>query len=134
MEVPRQSESRHVGRRVDARRNHGLAACDVELHHRLDGRSELLLGDELVFHGRAHDARADSLGEVEDVSRDRAAVAHDLARIDGAEHAQAVFRFLIVDCVAARHERPRRMRGVGAAAQNLTRDLGTELAVEREQV
>ena len=119
---------------MDARRNHGLAACDVELHHRLDGRSELLLGDKLVFHGRAHDSRADSLGEVEDVSRDRAAVAHDLARIDGAEHAQAVFRFLIIDRVAARHERPRRMRGVGAAAQNLPRDLGAELAVEREQV
>ena len=27
-----------------------------------------------------------------------------------------------------------RMRGVGAAAQDLPRDLGTELAVEREQV
>ena len=119
---------------MDARCDHSLAACYVELHHRFDGRSKLLLGDELVFHGRAHDPCADSLGEVEDVSLNRAAVAHDLARVDGAEHAQAVFRFLIVNCVAACHERPRRMRGIGAAAQNLACNLGAELAVECEQV
>ena len=119
---------------MDARCDHGLATCDVELHHRLDGRSKLLLGDELVFHGSAHNPCADSLGEVEDVSRNRAAVAHNLARVDGAEHAQAVFRFHIIDRVAACHERPRRMCGIGAAAQNLPCDFGAELAVEREQV
>ena len=119
---------------MDARGDHRLAACYVELHHRFDGRSELLLGDELVFHGRAHDPCADSLGEVEDVSCNRAAVAHDFARVDGAEHAQAIFRLLIVNCVAACHESPCCMRRVGAAAQNLACDLGAELAVESEQV
>ena len=119
---------------MDARCDHGLATRDVELHHRLDGRSKLLLGNELVFHGGAHDPCADSLGEVEDVSLNRAAVAHNLARVDGAEHTQAVFRFLIVDRVAACHESPRRMRGVGAAAQDLPCDFGAEFAIEREQV
>ena len=119
---------------MDARCDHRLATRDVEFHHRLDGRSKLLLSDELVFHGSAHNPCADSLSEVEDVSRNRAAVAHDLARVDGAEHAQAVFRFLIVDRVAACHESPRCVRGIGAAAQDLPCDLGAELAVEREQV
>ena len=119
---------------MDARCDHRLAACYVELHHRFDGRSKLLLGDELVFHGSAHDPCADSLGEVEHIACNRALVAHDFARVDGAEHAQTIFRFLIVDRVAACHERPRRMRGVGAAAQNLPCDFGAELAVEREQV
>ena len=119
---------------MDARCDHSLATRDVEFHHRLDGRSELLLGDELVFHGSAHDPCADSLGEVEDVSHNRAAVAHDFARVDGAEHAQAIFRLLIVNCVAACHESPCCMRRVGAAAQNLACDLGAELAVESEQV
>ena len=134
MKVSCQAEPRHVGRCMDARCDHGLATRDVELHHRLDGRLKLLLGDELVFHGSAHDSRADSLGEVEDVSRDRAAVAHDFARVDGAEHAQAVFRFLIIDRVAACHESPRCARGIGAAAQNLACNLGAERAVESEQV
>ena len=134
MKVSCQAEPRHVGRRMDARCDHGLATRDVELHHRLDGRSKLLLGDELVFHGSAHDPCADSLGEVEDVSRNRAAVAHDLVRVDGAEYAQAVFRFLIIDRVAACYESPCCMRRVGAAAQNLACDLGAELAVESEQV
>ena len=134
MEVPRQAEPRHVGRRMDARCDHSLATRDVEVHHRLDGRAKLLLGDELVFHGSAHNPCADSLGEIDDVSRNRAAVAHDLARVDGAEHAQAVFRLLIVNCVAARHESPCCMRRVGAAAQNLACDIGAEVAVEREQV
>ena len=54
--------------------------------------------------------------------------------VHGAEHRQAVLRLVVLDGVAAHHERARLAHLVGAAAQHVGHHVGAQAAREREDV
>lgn len=79
--------------------------------------------DKLALNGRGDDARADRLGQQQDVAHARAAIGKHTIERDKAAHGQAVLGLVVVDGVAARDGATRLDALVGAARQNLTCDL-----------
>ena len=134
VEVAGQPEARHVGGGVRVHGRHRLGARTVELHHGLDDGAHALVVLEPGPERRVHDPRAEDLRVEQRVARLRASVAHDAVRVHGAEHRQAVLRLVVLDGVAAHHERARLAHLVGPAAQHLAHHVGAQTAREREDV
>ena len=83
---------------------------------------------------RVHEPRADGLRVEQRVAWQRAAVSDDAVGMHGAEHRQSVLGLVVLDGVAAHHERARLGHLVGPAAQHLAHHVGAEAAGEREDV
>ena len=110
--------------------NRGL----VEGAHRVEHRTSLVLLDKLALNGRGDDARADRLGQQQDIAHARTAIGEHAIERDKAAHGQAVLGLVVVDGVAARDGAAGLNALVGAARQNLTGNLDAQAARNAQQV
>lgn len=121
--MPDQAKARDVGAAVKletlGQTNRGL----VEGTHRAEHRAGAILFDELALNGRGDDARADRLGQQQDIAHARAAVGEHAVERDEAAHGQAVLGLVVVDGVTARDGAAGLDALVGAARQNLAGNL-----------
>ena len=105
--MPDQAKARNVGASVKleslGQTNRGL----VEGAHRVKHRTRLALLDELALNGRGDDARADRLGQQQNIAHVRAAVGEHAVEWHKTAHGQAVLGLVVVDGVAARDGAPR---------------------------
>ena len=123
MQVACKAEAGYVGRGMHAGGDHRLACSAVELGHRFDDWRERGIVQNADLAPRARDARAERLGEVQGIAWLCAFVSHERVGGDGAENAQAVFRFLVVDGMAAHNNGARLDDFFEASAQHLARHV-----------
>ena len=110
--------------------NRGL----VEGAHRVKHGCGLVLLDELALNGRGDDARADRLGQQQNIAHVCAAVGEHAVEWHKTAHGQAVLGLVVVDGVAARDGATRLDALVGAARQNLTGNLNAQATGNAQQV
>ncbi len=96
-----QAEAGDVGQRMHAVQRGQLGPGRVELRRRSDHPRIAGSVEALLLQRRAEDAHAQRLAQHQDVARAGVGVAAQLARVDQAEHDQAVDRLDRVDAVAA---------------------------------
>ena len=132
--MPDQAKARNVGAAV---KPESLSQTDrgfVEGAHRVNHGCGLVLLDKLALNGRGDDARADRLGQQQNIAHVRAAVGEHTVEWHKTAHGQAVLGLVIVDGVAARDGATRLDALVGAARQNLTGNLNAQAARDAQQV
>ena len=106
----------------------------VEGPHRVKHGCGLVLFDELALNGRSDDARADRLGQQQNIAYACAAVGEHTVKRDKATHGQAVLGLVVVDGVAARDGTAGLDALVGAARQNLAGNLNAQATGYAKQV
>ena len=132
--MPDQAKARNVSAAVKleslGQTNRGL----VKGAHRVKHRASLVLLDKLALNGRGDDARADRLGQQQNIAHACAAVGEHAVERDKAAHRQAVLGLVVVDGVTARNGAARLDALVGTARQNLAGNLNTQATGYAEQV
>ena len=132
--MPDQAKARDVGAAVKleslGQANRGL----VKGAHRVEHRAGVILFDKLALNGRGDDARADRLGQQQDIARACAAVGEHTVEWHKAAHGQAVLGLVVVDGVAARDRATGLDALIGTACQNLAGDLDAQAARDAQQV
>ena len=132
--MPDQAKARDVGAAVKLK---SLCQTDrglVEGAHRIKHRTSLVLLDELALNGRGDDARADRLGQQQDITHVRAAVGEHAVERDKTAHGQAVLGLVVVDGVTARDGATRLDALVGATRQNLAGNLNAQATRDAQKV
>ena len=132
--MPDQTKARNVGAAVKLKSLGQTNRCLVEGSHQVKHGCGLVLLDELALNGRGDNARADGLGQQQNIAHARAAVGEHTVKRDKAAHGQAVLGLVVVDGVAARDGAARLDALVGAARQNLTGNLNAQAARDAQQV
>ena len=132
--MPDQAKARNVGAAVKLKSLGQTNRSLVEGAHRVKHGRGLVMLDKLALNGRGDDARADRLGQQQDVAHARAAIGKHTIERDKAAHGQAVLGLVVVDGVAARDGATRLDALVGAARQNLTCDLDAQATGNAQQV
>ena len=126
-QVPEQPEAGHVGDGVRieiAQRSGGHA---VERRHRRDRGGEDVGIDGILAQRIRDDARAERLGEHEEVADPGAGIAPDALGMDDPGDGQAIQRLCGRDRVPAEDRCARRIRDVGPAAQDLADLVGRQV-------
>ncbi len=129
-----QAETGDVGARVHVAFQHGLGGRAVKLHHAVDDRAQVLVGAQLRTQGGVHDARAKGFRVVQRVTGLPPAVSHHALRVHQAEHGKAVLGLVVLDGMAAYHERPGFTHFVRAAAQHVSHHFSAHAAGEGQDV
>ena len=129
-----QAETGDVGARVHVAFQHGLGGRAVKLHHAVDDRAQVLVGAQLRPQRGVHDARANRFRVVQRVTGLRPAVSHHALRVHQAEHGKAVLGLVVLDGMAAYHERPGLTHFVRAAAQHVSHHFSAHAAGEGQDV
>ena len=129
-----QAKARNVGTAVKLEPLGKANRCFVEGAHRVKHRCGLILLGELALNGRSDDARADRLGQQQSIAHARAAVGEHAIERDKTAHGQAVLGLIVIDGVAARDGAAGLNALVGAARQNLPRNLNAQAAGNAQQV
>ena len=132
--MPNQAKARNVGTAVKLEPLGKANRCFVEGTHRVKHRRGLVLLDELALNGRSDDARADRLGQQQCIAHARAAVGKQAIERDKTAHGQAVLGLIVIDGVAARDGAAGLNALVGAARQNLPRNLNAKAIGNAQQV
>ena len=132
--MPDQAKARDVGAAVKLKSLCQTNRRLVEGAHRVKHGCGLVLPDELTLNGRGDDARADRLGQQQDIARVRTAVGEHAVERNKTAHRQTVLGLVVVDGVAARDGATRLDALVGAARQNLTGNLNAQTARDTQQV
>ena len=132
--MPDQAKARDVGAamklEVLGQTNRSL----VEGPHRVKHGCGLVLFDELALNGRSDDARADRLGQQQNIAHACAAVGEHTVKRDKATHGQAVLGLVVVDGVAAHDGTAGLDALVGATRQNLAGNLNAQATGYAQQV
>ena len=124
--MPDQAKARNVGAAVKFEPLGQTNRRLVEGAHRVKHGCGLVLLDKLALNGRGDDARADRLGQQQNIAHACAAVGEHAVERDKAAHGQAVLGLVVVDGMAARDGATRLDALVGAARQNLTGNLDAQ--------
>ena len=132
--MPDQTKARNVGAAVKLKSLGQTNRSLVEGAHRVKHGCGLVLLDELALNGRGDNARADRLGQQQNIAHACAAVGEHAVERDKTTHGQAVLGLVVVDGMAARDGATRLDALVGAARQNLTGNLDAQAARDAEQV
>ena len=132
--MPDQAKARNVGAAVKFEPLGQTNRRLVEGAHRVKHGCGLVLLDKLALNGRGDDARADGLGQQQNIAHARAAVGEHTVKRDKTAHGQAVLGLVVVDGVTARDGAAGLDALVGAARQNLTGNLNAQAARDAQQV
>ena len=132
--MPDQTKARNVGAAVKLKSLGQANRRLVEGAHRVKHGCGLVLLDELALNGRSDDARADRLGQQQNIAHVRAAVGEHAVKRDKAAHGQAVLGLVVVDGVTARDGATRLDALIGAARQNLAGNLDAQATGYAKQV
>ena len=124
--VPDQTKARNVGAAVKLKSLGQTNRSLVEGAHRVKHGRGLVLLDELALNGRGDNARADRLGQQQNIAHACAAVGEHAVERDKAAHRQAILGLVVVDGMAARDGATRLDALVGASRQNLTGTLDAQ--------
>ena len=132
--MPDQAKARNVGAAVKleslGQTNRGL----VEGAHRVKHGCGLVLLDELALNGRSDDARADRLGQQQNIAHACTAVGKHAVERDKTAHGQAILGLVVVDGVTARDGAAGLDALVGAARQNFAGNLNSQATGNAQQV
>ena len=132
--MPDQAKARDIGAAVKLKSLGQTNRRLVEGAHRVKHGCGLVLLDELALNGRGDDARADRLGQQQDIASARAAVDEHAVERDKAAHGQAVPGLVVVDGMAARDRATGLDALIGTACQNLAGNLNAQAARDAQQV
>ena len=133
-QMSRQTEACDVGAGVDAHLDHGLACCTVELGHTLYNGGHVLVAHQADFMRGGHNARTQRLREIQGVAGLGTVVAHDAVGMHHTHDGKAVLGLIVLDGVAAHHERAGLPGLVGTAAHDLAGHVGAKRAREGHEV
>ena len=132
--MPDQAKARDVGTAVKLESLGQTNRRLVEGAHRVKHGCGLVLLDELALNGCGDDARANRLGQQQNIAHARAAVGEHTVERDKAAHRQAVLGLVVVDGVASRDGAAGLDALVGATRQNLPRNLNAQAIGNAQQV
>ena len=132
--MPDKAKARDIGTAVKLKPLGQTNRRLVEGAHRVKHGCGLVLLDELALNGRGDDARADRLGQQQDIAHARAAVGKHTVERDKAAHGQAVLGLVVVDGVATRDGTASLDALVGAARQDLPSNLNAHAIGNAQQV
>ena len=132
--MPDQAKARNVGAAVKFESLGQTNRRLVEGAHRVKHGCGLVLLDKLALNGRGDDARADRLGQQQNIAHVRAAVGEHAVERNKAAHRQAVLGLVVVDGVAARDGAAGLDALVGATRQNLAGNLNAQATRDAQQV
>ena len=124
--MPDQAISRDIGAAVKLKSLGQTNRRLIEGTHRVKHSCGLVPLDELALNGRGDDARADRLGQQQNIVHARAVVGEHTVECDKTAHGQAVLGLVVVDSVAARDGAAGLDALVGATRQNLPGNLNAQ--------
>ncbi len=129
-----QAEAGDVGDRPGAGLARQLRGLRVETHHARGGRGHLVGGRLVVLERGGDDAGTERLRQQQPIAGPCAALALELVGVERADHHQAVLGLAVAHRVAAGDRDAGLARLLGAAAQDLARDLHRQGVGQRRDV